>query len=261
MERFPRGFRPRFFVAAPSSGRLEPGTAVRLDPLDERHARVVLRAREGQPCEAVVTTGPGSRPRLFSARFAHDEHEIRVVLEREEPLPLSRLTLLLLQAVTALPSVDLIIEKATEVGVDRFLLVSAAGSPKVPLSKLEGRVARWRRIATEAAKQSKQLVAPEVTVAGSLASALEELIAEGWLVAALDPGGGISLTELAASLPQASDVRLALAVGPESGWTEDEFETLRSSGAHPVRMGRRILRAETAGPVAAAVVRAVAGDW
>jgi 16S rRNA (uracil1498-N3)-methyltransferase len=283
-----RGFRPRFFIPLGPEHAPEPrpGDIHSLNPADERHARVVLRAREGESCEVVLLPGQ-AESRLFSAHLAHREGEVVVVLEEELARPPVRLRLLLLQGLPAMASVDQIIEKGTEVGIDRFVLVTAAGSPKVPLARIEGRLARWRRIAEEAAKQSKQLALPGLEVAGSLESALRDLREEGWLPLAFDPQAGPSLADIAARLrpapagesppggalplqqptavghavPAAAPLRLALVIGPEPGWTEGERESFISLGVTTCRLGRRILRAETAGPVAAGALRALLDDW
>jgi 16S rRNA (uracil1498-N3)-methyltransferase len=121
-------------------------------------------------------------------------------------------------------------------------------------------VSRWERITREAAKQSKQLAVPAVIVAASLDAALD-LVARAECVSLVcEPAGGLTAAQ---ALPGAvTGGSVALWVGSEGGWSEAErarFEALE--GVRLVTLGRRILRTETAGPVAAALVHFIAGDW
>jgi len=132
-------------------------------------------------------------------------------------------------------------------------------------------LARRRRIVREAAKQSKQLAVPSVEVLDSIDDALSRLGAET-ISLALEPGAPDGLHEAVAAARKREDLsggareagrlaRLALWVGPESGWTGEELERLSAAGAQRVRLGQSVLRAETAGPVAVAVARLALGDW
>lgn len=269
------GFRPRFFIQVRPEFGLRPGVELSLAPTDARHALAVLRARPGDLCEVVLTpaaAGPAevtpsfagptaTPPRLFQATLEPSRREVRVRLAEECALAPARLRVLLLQALPAPRSVDVILEKGTEVGIDAFLLFRSQGSPDIPLERLRGRLERWRRIAEEAAKQSKQLAVPSVAVAASLEEALDR--AAGARIVALEPSASQSFQEalLGPRPPRAGEQALALVVGPESGWAAAEVDLFSRRNVERATLGRRILRAETAGPVAGAVARFALGDW
>lgn len=267
------GFRPRFFIAqtaatsgAPVGRSLGPGAMAEsglegvellLSPEDSYHARRVLRLGEGDACEVVV----GAAVYAATVLRAAEQVKVRLLarLQGEEAGAQYRSQVGLVQALVRPAVMDHVFEKGTEVGASFFLLVRTAGSPKGLGPPGEERMARWRRIAQEAAKQSKQVAVPPVGFAGSLEDALGSLEGKGVLSLVLEPSSPLSLKEV---LEERTGVeQLALWVGPEGGWTAAEWKSLSSAGLEPVRLGRSVLRAETAGPVAIAVARFALGDW
>jgi 16S rRNA (uracil1498-N3)-methyltransferase len=263
-------FRPRFFleseqalVEAPRSGDL-----VNLSQSDSRHARTVLRLRPGAACEVVlepsgvivmaevVGTGPSVTLRVGD-----------VLAEAAGP---SLVEVVLVQSAPSPPKLDTVVEKGTEVGIDRFVLFPGDGSLHVTADKIRSRLPRLEKLAREAAKQSRQSHVPQVTVAAGLEEALACVAVhpEGSVRGAedlqacslvLDPAASISLREALSGL---GDRRVVfLWVGSESGWSAAELHRLDAAGCLAVRLGRRVLRSETAGPVAAAAVRFALDDW
>lgn len=301
--------RPRFFVDVPAvdAGSVQPGLVVELSDGDSRHARTVLRAAPGEPCEFVF-----SRPALVAdAVFQEVGRRVSARITAIRALPAQRVRLLLAQALPQPRKVDEVIEKGTEVGIDSFLIVPAAGSPPVPSEKLEGRLGRWRTIAGEAAKQSRQPAVPQVRTVASVEAALGLIRAEAWRSLVLTPdaethlghalvagvpaaggagspggagssggagtasvvggvgaAGGASEGGAAGAAGAASEVGplgpsgcWAVWVGPEGGWSGEELERLQAGGAILAGLGSRVLRTETAGPVAGALARYVLSDW
>ncbi len=177
-----------------------------------------------------------------------------------------RFPVALVQAIARPAAVDWSIEKSTETGASLILLVQAAGSPQSSTRDSGGRPARWARIAREAAKQSKQPAVPEVELQPSLAASLARLHSIGLRSVLLHPGAEQTLYDLiwsrsGASGPPAGGGGVAVWVGPEGGWTDQERERLFGAGVEAARLGRGVLRTETAGPVAVAVARLALGDW
>lgn len=285
-----RPFRPRFFLDGPQSGLdchelligAQAGTFVRLAPEDARHARTVLRSRPGDLAEVVFEPWR----LLVPAEVESVGKEVVLRLFPPEAVPPERLFLALIQALPQPSAVDTIVEKGTEVGVDLFVFVPAEGSPALPVERLHGRLARWRRVAGEAAKQSKQLARPSIQVVASMPAAAQALeqasaglveldaIAPPALVVrsvALEPTAAESLRDVLqrglgdgpspAAGPLGGRPLFALWVGPEGGWTAPELTWFAAADIPLARLGRRILKAETAGPVAAALVRFSGGDW
>jgi 16S rRNA (uracil1498-N3)-methyltransferase len=165
-----------------------------------------------------------------------------------------------------------VLEKGTEVGASFFVVVPTAESSRLPEASRAHRLARWGRIALEAAKQSKQLVVPPVELADSVEQAIHHLSAQGAFSLVLDPSARETLREklerravsgagLSGASVEAPEPRIALWVGPESGWSAAELERFGEAGIEAARLGQGVLRTETAGPVAVAVSRLAMGDW
>jgi 16S rRNA (uracil1498-N3)-methyltransferase len=175
-------------------------------------------------------------------------------IEAEAALPVT-----LLLSVFKFDRMEWIIEKGTELGAERFVPVTARRSEKHLVQAAPARVERWRRVAREAAKQSRRSDVPTVEDVVAMRAAVS--------MKADPPGLNLLLAEqersmtLSDSLKQAGAGRIAvhLAVGPEGGWTTDEEALFASEGWQAVSLGPRILRAETAGIAAMAVVAAFIG--
>ncbi len=263
----------RFFVASPPesadvvAGRVVSpappavGASARLDAEDSHHAARVLRLRVGEECEIVRADAPGW---VWEARVETLGPPVEVRLNRllEEP-GTAVLYVALVQGLPVLSKVDEIIDKGTQVGVDEFHMVQAEQSPGEAGRKAAARVERWERLARAAAKQSRQPAVPSVTIEDGVAEAVSSLRSQGFVSVMLDPAAQqtLSLWLQDREKPVSSPERLAIYVGPEGGWTVAERECLQEHGVVAARLGRRILRTETAGIVAAAVVRSARGDW
>jgi 16S rRNA (uracil1498-N3)-methyltransferase len=143
------------------------------------------------------------------------------------------------------------VQKATELGVQRItpLVTRYADIHLRDQSDAAKRVARWQRIALEAAKQSGRAFVPEI----SLPVAFESLNADGVGVMFSERGG-----EALETLP-ASETITAL-VGSEGGWSDEEIESARARDFHVITLGGRILRAETAAITVTALLQHRFGD-
>ncbi len=220
-----------------------------------------------------MAEGRGGVAFLATVTAATEEVQVRLVtpLEGRSAGASYTTSVGIVQAMTRPTAMDYLLEKGTEAGASFFMLVPVAGSSLPSGASKGARLTRWRRIAREAAKQSKQLAVPAVEIVGSIDQALERLGPQG-LSLVLEPGASDALYDAVVEAwtkacptggarPAAGPARLALWVGPESGWTGEELARLAASGTKTVRMGQGVLRAETAGPVAVAVARLALGDW
>ncbi len=150
------------------------------------------------------------------------------------------------------PHFDLVIEKATELGVARIVPVLTR---RCVVDKVNGE--RVRAIMSEAAEQCARTALPELADMRSLQQMLTDWPSERALFFADEMGG-----EPAASSFSAHNGPAAILIGPEGGFDDDERARIRAlPQAHPVSLGPRILRAETAAIAAAALWMASAGDW
>ena len=234
----------RFFVdpAAIADG------FVTLEGGDAHHAATVLRLQPG----AAVTVLDG-RGRVLATLVEAVEKKrltLRVTGEAQATAPPVPVTLY--QALPKGDKLELVIQKATELGVARIVPVAAARSiMKVEPAKADAKRARWTAIAREAAEQSERATVPAIEAPVPLAALAFAPGCAAFVLAEREDG----LT-LPRALPAAPPAGLALLVGPEGGWTPEELAALAAKGATAVSLGPRILRTETAGLAALAMVMA-----
>lgn len=210
-------------------------TTITLAADEARHLRDVLRLKPGD--EVYVFDGLGHEFRATVSNVRRDVAELRIEAEVEPAKPESHLQLNLGVALLKGEKFDLVVQKATELGVTKItpLITRYADIHLRDASDATKRVTRWQRIALEAAKQSGRAFVPEI----SLPVALEKVDVAGIGVMFSERDG-----EALESL-QGTSAITAL-VGSEGGWADEEIETARARGFHVVTLGGRILRAETA---------------
>lgn len=230
------------------------GEAVCFDADEARHLARVLRLGEGDIVQAVDGRGHELTVRLerVGARGAEGVVVSRTTRRTESPLELT-----LVQGIVKGDKLDGIIRMATELGAHRIEpIVTERTIAGAEPDRWPHRLVRWRRVAKEAAKQCGRAVLPEVAPPRSLDRWLAERSPEALVVCfwERDP------TPLDAVLPASGPERVSVVVGPEGGFTATEVDRLRAAGALVAGLGPRILRAETAGPVALALLQARYGD-
>src|ERR1051325_2123904 len=218
--------------------------------MDEaRHLRDVLRLKAGD--EVYVFDGRGREFRCRLIMTKRDAAELRIEAEVEPAKPESQLQLNLCVALLKGEKFDLVVQKATELGVTKVtpLITRYADIHLRDAADATKRVARWQRIALEAAKQSGRAFVPEI----SLPVAFESLQANG-LGVMFSERGGDSLESL-----HPSDTITAI-VGSEGGWSDEEIESARARDFHVITLGGRILRAETAAIAVTTLLQHMFGD-
>src|SRR5215216_7811550 len=218
--------------------------------MDEaRHLRDVLRLKTGD--EVYVFNGVGREFRCTVSEIKRDSTELRIDAEVEPAKPESQLQLNLCVALLKGEKFDLVVQKATELGVTKVvpLITRYADIHLRDEADATKRVARWQRIALEAAKQSGRAFVPEV----SLPVAFESVVAEG-LGVMFSERSGHSIKSL--PMPHA----VTALVGSEGGWSDEEIESARTRNFHIVTLGGRILRAETAAITVTALLQHMFGD-
>jgi 16S rRNA (uracil1498-N3)-methyltransferase len=205
------------------------------------HLSRVLRARVGQ--EFDISTPTGVRRGIVAALS-----EDRVEFELGEEIPVvtvPQITLVL--SIFKFDRMEWAIEKCTELGAARIIPVIASRTESHLAAAAPKRVERWRRVALQASEQSRR-VAP---LAISQPIQLEEAVAFPGILRVV-----LSETEQAGKLQDVihnDAAELALAFGPEGGWTEGETRLFQSSGWVSASLGPTILRAETAAIAALAI--------
>ena len=210
--------------------------AITLSGDQARHLREVLRLKPGD--EVYVFDGLGHEFRCTVSNARRDSAELRIEAEVQPAKPESQLQLNLCVALLKGEKFDLVVQKATELGVTKVtpLMTRYADVHLRDAADASKRVARWQRIAMEAAKQSGRAFVPEIT----LPVAFDEALAIEGLGVMFSERGGVAFESLPAT------TSITALVGSEGGWTDEEIEAARARNFHIVTLGGRVLRAETA---------------
>lgn len=201
------------------------------------HLGRVLRAQPGQLYELSDGTA------VWLGRIESVSRD-RVEFQLTEQLPgyPQQLKTTLLLSVVKFDAFEWALEKATELGVVRVVPLAAARSEKALLAAAPKRAERWRKILLESSQQSRRVQLP----------VLEALAKPESAFARYQGGLGMLLSEAADAKPFRESLigvtaeTVALAVGPEGGWTDSEFVAASRAGFAEVSLGKLILRTETA---------------
>jgi 16S rRNA (uracil1498-N3)-methyltransferase len=240
----------RIYVPAP----LRAGSEITLPTQAGGHLTRVLRLAAGAPF--VMFNGEGGE---YAAEISATGKQVRSHVLRHDPIEReSPLAITLLQGVARGERMDLIVQKATELGVARIVPVLAERSVvKVDPKQRERKREHWQSIVVSACEQCGRNRVPAVHDVVSLGDALKGLPEDGTrcLLAA---DATASLAQVAARTPGAP---LVLLIGPEGGLADHEDKLAQAHGFISCRLGPRILRTETAGLAALAALQAVAGDF
>jgi 16S rRNA (uracil1498-N3)-methyltransferase len=169
-------------------------------------------------------------------------------IERESPLSVT-----LVQAWVATDKLDWIVEKAVELGVARVVLMPATRSVvRLDAERRAKRLAHLRQLAVSACAQCGRNRVPTVAAASDMAQALADLAGERFI---LRPDAVSAL-----GAPHVPGHAATVMVGPEGGFDDAEVRAAEQLGCRSMRLGPRVLRTETAGLAALAVLQATAGD-
>lgn len=238
----------RVFVDQP----LHVGSDIALPDTATAHLLRVLRLREGDGC--VLFNGNGHDYAATLRRADKRGGIVRIVdrisMDNESPL-----RILLLQGIARGEKMDLILQKATELGVAGIIPVDSERSEvKLDTARLEKRLAHWRGVVTAACEQCGRAVIPTVQPPQPLADACQSLPEYAQRLF-LDPQADHGI----ADLPSDAE-KLIIAIGPEGGWSPRDRSQLAAHAFNGLRLGPRILRTETAGLAAVAALQARFGD-
>jgi 16S rRNA (uracil1498-N3)-methyltransferase len=233
----------RFF--APS---LDPGDETVSLPREEaEHLTRVLRLTAGDT--VAVFDGRGSE--FLATVTAAGRRDVCLrILTRLEPSPEPVVSLTLVQAVLKGDKMDDIVRDAVMLGVAAIHPIVTRRTETTVAAVVKGaRLDRWRRIALASVKQSRRAVLPEIRLPLRLEDFLDEPPATVRLML-VEPGTSAAVEPLAALSGGATPLDAAVMVGPEGGWSEEEWTLARGRGVRLVTLGHRTLRADAV-PVAA----------
>lgn len=234
------------FFVEPSQINVSDKSVIILDA-DVNHIRNVLRMKAGE--EISVSNGQDGREyRCGIVSFEDDRIicELRFIKKENAELPVK---VYLFQGLPKADKMELIIQKAVELGVYRIIPVAAKRCVvKLDDGKAAAKIRRWQGIAEAAAKQSRRGIVPEVSDVMSFPQAVKLAAAMDVRLIPYELAEGMEKTrEIISGLAEGQSV--AIFIGPEGGFEEQEIHMAAENGIQPVTLGRRILRTETAGMI------------
>jgi 16S rRNA (uracil1498-N3)-methyltransferase len=225
------------------------------------HLGNVLRAEMGQSYEL----SDGETVRLGRVnRIDRDEIEFELTENVTDIAP-PRLSITLLLSVVKFDRFEWALEKATELGVDEIVPLSAARTEKGLILAAPKRAERWHRILMESSQQARRLRPPVLHQVESVSERFARPPSEhslketGVRIILSEHGDSRSLREILGTHSRESTHAGTLAVGPEGGWTDEEFEMAETGGFEEASLGSNILRTETAVMAALASLNLVFG--
>jgi 16S rRNA (uracil1498-N3)-methyltransferase len=248
--------RRRFF--APLNSFSDNSVVLSVD--ESRHLREVLRLREGD--EVSVFDGEGREFSCLVSDVGRGSSSARLDV-REEVTPASPESPLVLTLAVALlkgEKFDLVVQKATELGVHEIVPLLAARSDVRLRDAHDGekRVARWQRLAIEACKQSGRARIPRIHSPIEFSELMQRQPTSEEVRLMFSERDGSGLAAIAGDGQQPSAITAL--VGPEGGWDDDEISLAAKSGWAVVTLGGRIVRAETAAIAIVALLQHMFGD-
>ncbi len=218
---------------------------------DVNHIRNVLRMKPG---EQVGIRDGISRSFLCELETIKAE-EIRVrILKEEDTSSELPARLYLFQGLPKSDKMELVIQKAVELGVYQIIPVATRRAVvKLDGKKEDAKIKRWNAIAESAAKQSGRMLIPEVTRVMSLKEAFEYAGDFDLNLIPYELAEGMEGTRRILSQVRPG-MQIGIYIGPEGGFDTDEIALAKERQVHPITLGRRILRTETAGLTALSIL-------
>jgi 16S rRNA (uracil1498-N3)-methyltransferase len=243
----------RFFVEEITEGK----SVLLLRGAEANHIRTVLRMA---PRDRLVLTD--SRGARFEAVIVSvDRHEVRVNLEKPLPSPPpSPVEITLCQALIRSHSMDLIIQKTSELGVDRVLpFVSEKTIVKPDQEAFANKLRHWREIALSATKQSGRVKPAEIGLLSVFADLLVHWKGQEIMKIILWEDKNVQPLKTLLRSSQAPKKTVGV-IGPEGGFSNEEIEEAKKAGFVSASLGHRILRSETAAVTLVALLQYEWGD-
>lgn len=236
-----------FFVHPDQIGEKE----IRIQGSDVNHIKNVLRMKCGE--EVLISNGVDRDYRCRISSLDQDEVTAQILSVDEQGTELPA-RLYLFQGLPKSDKMELIIQKAVELGVYRIIpVVTRRTVVKLDEKKEESKRKRWNVICESAAKQSKRIIIPEVAKAMTWKEALTYAGDLDLNLIPYELEEGMAGTKKAVGLLK-KGMSAGIFIGPEGGFEESEIESARAAGMIPISLGKRILRTETAGLAALSIL-------
>jgi 16S rRNA (uracil1498-N3)-methyltransferase len=241
---------PAFFVASSDIH----GAEITLTGDLCHHLRASLRVKPGE--SLWLTDDQRRRYRVRVTLVAQQALTAEILEQRQGPIETAP-PLLLAQALLKGDHMDWVVQKASELGVRTILpLISRHGVVRPQSDRIASQVARWQRIATEAAQQSEQWQPPQVLAPLESSRFFSRHQGTCSLLLA-ERHKAVALARV--PLPNLPSEQLTVIIGPEGGWAEDEIALALAQQCQAVSLGECILRADTAAVTALSIVQSRLG--
>lgn len=239
------------------SEALEKGQLIRLEPMGSAHIIKVLRMRAG--AQVTVFNGDGFD---YSAEIEipkPEAAELRIIRKRINQAE-SGLKITLIQALCRGEKMDWVLEKATELGVHRIVPVQTERTEvQLDVDRALKRLQHWQRVVISACEQCGRARVPEILPLLDLDArlALRPVTGLAWV---LEPNSASFIQQIKSFDPLKSNAEVHVAIGPEGGFSDRDLAQLAAAKFQAVSFGPRILRTETAGVTALAILQSQWGD-
>ena len=222
------------------------------------HLKDVLRLKKGD--KVIVFDGKGRE--FIGSLKTVSRDEVCVVIEKQLDISReSRFRIILAQGLARAEKMDIIIQKATELGVSEIIPFTASRVvSRLNSEQAAKKIQRWQRIAIEAAKQCRRDVIPQIEEMAALAEVLSKYSHSMEKYIKIIPWEGENRNNLKDILKPEGFSGCIVLIGPEGGFEEREAALAEKAGFLPVMLGPRILRTETAAISIAAIIQYELGD-
>lgn len=224
---------------------------------DVKHIYKVLRLSKG---ENISINNQNGREFLGEIIEVNKEKVTVSILEELDINNESNINIHLFQGMPKASKMDGIIQKGTELGVKKIIPL---WTKRVIIRREEaskGKVERWRKIALEACKQCKRSSIPHIEEGISILEAIDRLEKYDLVVVPYESKTSYGIKKLKEEFNKEKILNIAIVIGPEGGFEEEEIIMLENINARIVTLGNRILRTETAGIITSALLQYEFGD-
>ena len=217
---------------------------------DIKHIRKVLRLKEGDKVE--ISDGQVWDYMTEIAQIDEDEVSL-TILDKQKFAREPEIEVCLFQGVPKAGKMETIIQKCVELGVNSVTPTFMDRTVVVEKGNFSKKLDRWQKISDEAVKQCKRGIIPRINEQIGFAEMLEKLGDFDLVVFPYENEDNLTLKGYLKEVSKKPKT-VAIIIGPEGGFSDDEVEKLKSAGVRPVSLGKTILRTETAGMAALSMV-------
>ncbi len=241
--------------------KLEPGDEIELGESESHYLRDVLRLKKGDRITLF-----GSPDFEYAAEIATDSNagsktfskQVKVKALEKLARPARQIQeapmITLAQSLPKTDKMDLIVQKATELGAHRIEpFVSSRSIPVLGPEKAKQRRERWQKIALEAARQCRRPDVPEVAPVATFREVLESAADSGLKIIFWEEEQGTTIKKVLGD--RAAGNSIVIAIGPEGGFSPEEVDAARARGFIPTTLGSQVLKTETAGIAVLAIIQ------